>query len=269
VFDAFEPRVNGVLVYLDMNGDGAFDAGEPSRTTSALGDFEFLTLARGLYGVRIVVPSSLEQVFPSAGAGHARLVEDQVVEVTFGLAPPVIVVPVPPPEFSPPVADRAATATLPQATPVRPIQSGGPIQSAPPSFIGGGGGELSPLTSGSERPAATRDPWLQAIELEVEELLPALAEVMSSGVFEADPGDPPPPLRRVKDAKVTQVALKPGVVAAANLTGVPSSDGWSMWWWSLAPISALAGGLWWRYGSSIPWRSTARHFPRRANTRLK
>ena len=92
---------------------------------------------------------------------------------------------------------------------------------------------------------------------------------MSSGVFEADPGDPPPPLRRVKDAKMTQVAPKPNVAASANLTGDPSADDWSLWWWSLAPVTALAGGLWWRYGPSVPWRSTAQRIGWRVNSRMK
>ena len=148
VFDATEARVAGVLVYLDVNGDGAFDAGEPSRTTSALGNFEFLALAVGLHGVRIVVPSSLQQVFPPPGTGHARVIDDQVVEVTFGLAPPVVIpLPIEPPPL--PIVDSPVISSLTEPATVRPVQPAGPVPTESAPFIGAGGGEVLPILATS------------------------------------------------------------------------------------------------------------------------
>jgi hypothetical protein len=200
--------------------------------------------------------------------GHARVIENQVVEANFGLATPFVVDPRPDPGQLDP--DSSGGPVLSEPRTVRQIQSASQAQTDPPPFIGAGGGEVSPAQAATpNRTVSSRQPWLQAVELEVDDLLPALAEVFSSGVFEPDSGDPPPPLRRVPPAKATDSSPVGVTVKYPNLDNDPSSDGWSMWWWSLAPVTALAGGLWWRYGPSLPWRSNVRHFARRPNTRMK
>ena len=266
VKDESEPGVPGVRVYLDRDGDGVFDAGEPSRMTSESGSYEFFTLANGQYQVRIVVPELLEQIMPLAGTGQTRSVNDAVVEASFSLGEPLATIDPEPPQ---PRIDPRVIPSLSESRPVRPIQLPSQTQTLPPPFIGAGGGEVSPAQgTSSDRSVASRQPWLQAIEVEVDDLLPALAEVFSSGIFEPDSGDPPPPLRRVTNKPVTQTKDDPVDVASIP-SGDPSSDGWSLWWWSLAPVTAAAGGLWWRYGPAVPWRSGAHPIGRRANTRLK
>ncbi|WP_146460163.1 SdrD B-like domain-containing protein [Rubripirellula tenax] len=65
VEDAGEDRVAGVTVYLDSNGNAAFDAGEPTVITDStdLGFYEFTALAAGSYSVR-TADSEFTQVWP-------------------------------------------------------------------------------------------------------------------------------------------------------------------------------------------------------------
>ena len=53
---AAEPGIQGRQVFLDEDRDEVFDAGEPTRTTDAAGEFSFTGLAPGNYKVVQVVP---------------------------------------------------------------------------------------------------------------------------------------------------------------------------------------------------------------------
>ena len=50
--DGNEPFINGVIVYLDLNRDGARQQNEPFQTTSGFGTFAFNNLAPGTYSLR-------------------------------------------------------------------------------------------------------------------------------------------------------------------------------------------------------------------------
>jgi hypothetical protein len=50
----------GVLVFIDSNFNGAFDAGEVSATTDVAGSYAFTGLAAGKYRVRADTPAGYE-----------------------------------------------------------------------------------------------------------------------------------------------------------------------------------------------------------------
>jgi hypothetical protein len=52
-----EPPLAGVRLFLDADGDGAYDAGETTATTGADGSFTITNLAAGVYRVRAQVPA--------------------------------------------------------------------------------------------------------------------------------------------------------------------------------------------------------------------
>ncbi|MDX6678349.1 MAG: trimeric autotransporter adhesin, partial [Solirubrobacteraceae bacterium] len=85
VKDGGEPGVAGVTVYLDLDGDGVLDAGEPSAVTGANGNFVISTVnvPDGSYPLREVVPVGQTCSFPSpcfhtvvVGAGPAVTGQD-------------------------------------------------------------------------------------------------------------------------------------------------------------------------------------------------
>jgi|GEM_PF-7011716 len=55
--DAGDPNLQGRTVFLDTNSSGAFDNGEPFTATDAQGNYSFTNLGPGTYKVRIVVPA--------------------------------------------------------------------------------------------------------------------------------------------------------------------------------------------------------------------
>lgn len=54
VFDAGEPGLAGVTVFIDLNGDAYLTPGEPNATTDANGAYDIQSLATGTYTVRAV-----------------------------------------------------------------------------------------------------------------------------------------------------------------------------------------------------------------------
>jgi hypothetical protein len=58
----------GFRVFLDLNGDGRFDAGDRSVLTNALGAYAFAGLGPGTYVVREVVPLGWHLVAPAGGS---------------------------------------------------------------------------------------------------------------------------------------------------------------------------------------------------------
>jgi fimbrial isopeptide formation D2 family protein/uncharacterized repeat protein (TIGR01451 family) len=66
-----EPGIGDVQVYLDLNNDGVRDAGEPVTTTNALGQYFFSNLPGGTYTVRVVtttLPTGINQTYDLDGA---------------------------------------------------------------------------------------------------------------------------------------------------------------------------------------------------------
>jgi hypothetical protein len=59
--DADEAGLSGWTVYLDLNGNGQLDSGEPSTTTDAAGTYQFTGLSPGTYQVREVPQSGWAQ----------------------------------------------------------------------------------------------------------------------------------------------------------------------------------------------------------------
>jgi uncharacterized repeat protein (TIGR01451 family)/fimbrial isopeptide formation D2 family protein len=69
--DPGEPGIGGVQVYLDLNNDGVRDAGEPVTTTNALGQYFFGNLPGGTYTVRVdttTLPGGVSQTYDLDGA---------------------------------------------------------------------------------------------------------------------------------------------------------------------------------------------------------
>ena len=81
--DDDEPGLEGVKIYLDLNGNGRLDPREPSTLTARdnprtpadeTGQYRFSRLTPGEYQVREVVPNGFEQTFPGIGAEVRRSV---------------------------------------------------------------------------------------------------------------------------------------------------------------------------------------------------
>ncbi len=76
--DAFETGIPGVRVYVDSNGSGTYDAGEPAATTTAAGTYLITNLVAGTYAARVdtsTLPAGLAQTYDLNGAlDHAASV---------------------------------------------------------------------------------------------------------------------------------------------------------------------------------------------------
>jgi len=62
--DASEPGLANAVVFLDLNHDGAFDAGDVSTTTDGQGNYTFADLAPGTYAVGQVAPAGYRRTTP-------------------------------------------------------------------------------------------------------------------------------------------------------------------------------------------------------------
>ncbi len=91
VWDAGEPGLAGVTIYLDLNENGEFDDGEPMAITSVddpgttgtdeTGSYQFTGLAPGAYTVAEVTPDGFRQTYPLAYPNPTGdLTELQIVE---------------------------------------------------------------------------------------------------------------------------------------------------------------------------------------------
>jgi protocatechuate 3,4-dioxygenase beta subunit len=69
VQDNGETGLSGVTVFLDLNGTGTFQAGDPTATTDANGDYTFTGLAAGAYTVYVEQPAGDSQTSPANNAG--------------------------------------------------------------------------------------------------------------------------------------------------------------------------------------------------------
>jgi hypothetical protein len=61
-----EPGIAGARVYVDTNNNARFDTGEPSATSSPSGAYS-ISVAQGLYSVRIDDPTGFSKVSPNTG----------------------------------------------------------------------------------------------------------------------------------------------------------------------------------------------------------
>ena len=80
---------NNVQVYLDMNNNGALDAGEPSTDLSADGTYEFSQLLPREYHVRLLVGSvaggrTASQTYPASHGGIAVVVPNAPAPAVYG-----------------------------------------------------------------------------------------------------------------------------------------------------------------------------------------
>jgi hypothetical protein len=66
--DGNQPGLAGQAVFLDLNGNGQYDSGEPVVTTDSNGFFQFNRVNPGTYTVREVLPSNMVMVPPTGGA---------------------------------------------------------------------------------------------------------------------------------------------------------------------------------------------------------
>ncbi len=73
-FDAGEPGLEGWTIFLDQNDDGVLDAGEPSTVTAADGTYTFAEQLPGTYYVAEQLQAGWTQSYPAAGSHEIELV---------------------------------------------------------------------------------------------------------------------------------------------------------------------------------------------------
>ncbi len=78
---ATDPGLKGWTVFLDLQNDGKLDAGDPSTTTDASGNFVFSGLEPGTYTVGEIVQPGWQLTYPGTGGSSV-----QEVKVTVGAA---------------------------------------------------------------------------------------------------------------------------------------------------------------------------------------
>ncbi|MCP4464608.1 MAG: hypothetical protein GY819_17580, partial [Planctomycetaceae bacterium] len=79
-----EAGLRGWTIYLDQNGNGQPDAGEPSTVTGQNGSYQFTNLPDGNYIVREVLQQGWEQTFPRDGSHSISIDGNPVTGVDFG-----------------------------------------------------------------------------------------------------------------------------------------------------------------------------------------
>ncbi|QDV43291.1 Serine-aspartate repeat-containing protein D precursor [Stieleria neptunia] len=67
VFDSTESGIEGVYIYLDLDGDDSPDIGEPSARTDANGRYSIDFPGPGTYAIREVIGPGYVQTFPTSG----------------------------------------------------------------------------------------------------------------------------------------------------------------------------------------------------------
>jgi hypothetical protein len=84
--DSGETGLGGVVVYLDLNNNGALDGSDLKTTTDTNGNYSFSSLGAGAYIVRQTLPSGFKQITPSGGLGqHVTVVNgSNVTGANFG-----------------------------------------------------------------------------------------------------------------------------------------------------------------------------------------
>ena len=88
--DAGEIGIAGVRVYVDLNGNGSYDVGEPNGITASDGSYSISGLGARTYSVRAVPPAGFTETYDLDGAGtpgvtSVTLAADQTrTDVSFG-----------------------------------------------------------------------------------------------------------------------------------------------------------------------------------------
>lgn len=75
--NSYDPLADGVKVYLDTNGNGKLDAGEPTAITDAAGAFTLGNLLPGHYSLRHAVPTGMQPIAPAGAVYAVDLAEGQ------------------------------------------------------------------------------------------------------------------------------------------------------------------------------------------------
>jgi hypothetical protein len=84
---ATEPGLAGQQIYLDLNGTGRLDPGDPSTLTDSNGFFQFSNLMPGSYTVRQAVTSGLASVSATRAVGTVPVSNGTTTMVNFGVLP--------------------------------------------------------------------------------------------------------------------------------------------------------------------------------------
>ena len=79
-----EIGIGGIVVFLDLDRDGALDPNEPRRTTDAFGLYTFEGLAAGDYAVREIVPPGLISTAPTGDVRMVSVAENATALAHFG-----------------------------------------------------------------------------------------------------------------------------------------------------------------------------------------
>ena len=72
--DAGEPRIAGVWIYIDLDGDERLDLGEPATQSAADGKYTLKFPGPGTYVVRELVDAGYVQTLPGAANGNRYVV---------------------------------------------------------------------------------------------------------------------------------------------------------------------------------------------------
>ncbi|MDB5299969.1 MAG: conserved repeat domain protein [Phycisphaerales bacterium] len=103
-----EHLLRGVAVFLDLNGNGVADAGEPAAVTNKSGAFVFRKLAAGVYHVVQTPPAGDVPTLPAGGMAVVNLTKKHSAKLTFGdRAAPIVQKA---PDTAPPAASLSAVA---------------------------------------------------------------------------------------------------------------------------------------------------------------
>ncbi|MDB5289070.1 MAG: conserved repeat domain protein [Phycisphaerales bacterium] len=79
-----EPLLRSVAVFLDLNGNGVTDAGEPATVTNKRGAFTFRKLAAGVYDVVQIPPAGDVPTLPAGGLAVVNLTKKHSAKLAFG-----------------------------------------------------------------------------------------------------------------------------------------------------------------------------------------
>lgn len=79
-----EPGLSGWTVYVDQNGDGRLDAGDPTTVTNAQGQYQFSNLAPGTYRVAEVPPAGWLPTTPPLGSALVTVASSIATTQNFG-----------------------------------------------------------------------------------------------------------------------------------------------------------------------------------------
>jgi hypothetical protein len=76
--------IAGVTVFVDLNGNGVLDSGEPSASTDANGTYSLANLAAGSYSLRVVPTPGATFTLPAGGVASVSLAAGQTLTQNFG-----------------------------------------------------------------------------------------------------------------------------------------------------------------------------------------